>query len=968
MKKKCAFFFVILMIVAILSQVTLLPQIIRTDASEKRTIRIGYTDDNPFIKIVNGVWTGYGVDYLEKIAEYTNWEYQYVRVEEKEVEKDLANQDIDFAFLTSGRQNPYARLLQSEFFVAYENNVIYAQMDDEIYYEDFEALDECTIGILAEDVNTNEIYEFLDEKGIFHESRIYSTHDQLHEALEDGIVDVICHGSLYDCRNLRIVCRFGVNEYYCFTAKQNVELMQALDEAVEQLKFDDPDFEGELYSDYFGHSHVSDTPMFTREETEYIAKADPIPVKLMLGSIPLSYLNSDGEPDGIFVEFFKLLEKKSGLKFDIQIETDATTMESLTKGLPEGDYVMLRAKRAIEDSEAIDQLRYSIPLVENHLSYIRRREDVSDSGRMDYVFAATKEMHYLEPLLKFYSKEFTINYYDSTKKCLDAVVDGEADIAIQDAYLMNYILQKPLYADKLVECPGQEWVNEMCVVAGAENEILINIINKSIRHITKSEKEAIPTLEILLNPYQLTVEDVFYQYRDIFVGIILLTLISLIIYTILIRNLTKVRIEMKDYKNLQKKIQEDELTGLFNRPYFYRRSREMISGAKEKMCIVLMNIVNFQVVNDLYNMDTGDLLLKEIAESLKKLSTEYNMIAGRFTGDRFYLCLPLKEFFRMSMPHQFTSKKIDMDIRLNYGVFIVEDQNDLSISEMCDRAAIAVHSKERKEIEYIRYYSEEEHNQLLEKQQIESEMKTALEDRQFCAFIQPKYDVEKECIVGGEALVRWKHPEKGLIPPYKFIGIFERTGFIVQLDYYIWEETCRYIADWKQKGIFRGPISVNVSRAHFYNRELKDKLLELTAKYRIQPSDLQLEITETICAEENDTIYRKIQELRDCGFEIAMDDFGSGYSSLNMLKEIPLDVIKMDLKFLDGSGDQGKSRYILESLIRIAQNMQLKVVVEGTETQEQVKFLKSIGNVCAQGYYYAKPVEAEEYAQMLAKQ
>ena len=144
--------------------------------------------------------------------------------------------------------------------------------------------------------------------------------------------------------------------------------------------------------------------------------------------------------------------------------------------------------------------------------------------------------------------------------------------------------------------------------------------------------------------------------------------------------------------------------------------------------------------------------------------------------------------------------------------------------------------------------------------------------------------------------------------------------------------------------------------------------MELTAKYRIQPSDLQLEITETICAEENDTIYRKIQELRDCGFEIAMDDFGSGYSSLNMLKEIPLDVIKMDLKFLDGSGDQGKSRYILESLIRIAQNMQLKVVVEGTETQEQVKFLKSIGSVCAQGYYYAKPVEAEEYAKMLAKQ
>jgi EAL domain-containing protein (putative c-di-GMP-specific phosphodiesterase class I) len=158
-----------------------------------------------------------------------------------------------------------------------------------------------------------------------------------------------------------------------------------------------------------------------------------------------------------------------------------------------------------------------------------------------------------------------------------------------------------------------------------------------------------------------------------------------------------------------------------------------------------------------------------------------------------------------------------------------------------------------------------------------------------------------------------------------------------------------------------------VSRAHFYNRELQDRLLELLAKYRIQPADLQLEITETICADDHDIIYRKIQELRDCGFEIAMDDFGSGYSSLNMLKEIPLDVIKMDLKFLDGAGDQRKSRYILESLIRLAQNMKLKVVVEGVETAEQVEFLKGVGNVCAQGYYYSKPVEAEEYAAMLTK-
>ena len=959
MKRKCA------IVLAVIMMVTALPQTIVADTNEKETIRIGYVEDNPFISIVNGTWDGYGVEYLEKIAEYTGWEYEYVQIEEKNVEKDLANQDVDFAFITSGRQNQYERLLQSEFFVAYENYVIYAREDAEIYYDDFEALDECTIGIVGNAIDENVIYDFLKEKNLSYDSRIYNNRESLHAALQEGAVDVICDGSLRQCEDIRIVTRFGTIEYYCFTSKQNEILMQELNNAVKQLKYDDPGFEGNLYEEYYGHSQVSETPMFTREEAEYIAQAMPISVKLMMGSVPLSYWSETGEPDGIFVDFFKLLEEKSGLTFDIQLETDPTVMEQLTKELPEGEYVMLRTKYAIEASDAIDELCYSIPLIENHLSYIRRRADVADTGRLDYVFAVTKEMHYLEQLLKYYSKDFEVKYYNSTQECLNAIVDGEADIAIQDAYIMNYILQKPVYAETLAEIPGDDWGNGMCVVTGKENEMLINIINKSIRHISKAEKESVPTLEILLNPYQLTPMDIFYQYRDILGGIVALTLITLVIYTVLIRNITKTRIEMKDYKKLQKKIQEDELTGLYNRPYFYRRSREMINGSKEPMCIVLMNIVNFQIVNDLYSMDTGDMLLVEIAERLKELSAEHNVIASRFTGDRFYLCLPVKEFYSMSMPRQFASEQIDLEIKLSYGVFLIEDQKELAISDMCDRAAIAAHNKERNEIEYIRYYSEEEHSQILESQQIEAEMKGALADRQFCAYIQPKYDVEKESVIGGEALVRWQHPEKGMIPPYKFIGIFERTGFIVQLDYYVWEETCRYIAEWKEKGIFKGPISVNVSRAHFYNRELQDKLLELIAKYRIHPSDLQLEITETICAEDHNIIYRKIQELRDCGFEIAMDDFGSGYSSLNMLKEIPLDVIKMDLKFLDGAGDQRKSRYILESLIRLAQNMRLKVVVEGVETEEQVMFLKGIGNVRAQGYYYSKPVDAEEYAKML---
>ncbi|MBO5487678.1 MAG: EAL domain-containing protein, partial [Eubacterium sp.] len=257
--------------------------------------------------------------------------------------------------------------------------------------------------------------------------------------------------------------------------------------------------------------------------------------------------------------------------------------------------------------------------------------------------------------------------------------------------------------------------------------------------------------------------------------------------------------------------------------------------------------------------------------------------------------------------------------------------------------------------------------QMLHEQEIENDMERALEARQFSVYIQPKYDVRDAKIVGGEALVRWIHPSKGMVPPGDFISIFEKNGFIIRLDYYVWEETCKVLSELKKKGLGGKPVSINVSRAHFYGVDLQEKLQELIAKYELSPDELELEITETICAEDPDIIYKKIRELQEAGFKVAMDDFGSGYSSLNMLKEMPLDIIKMDLKFLDGGDNEEKSRNILQTLITLAQSLKLSVVVEGVETKEQTEFLQRIGSFYAQGYYFSRPVDCKTYEEMLTK-
>jgi EAL domain-containing protein (putative c-di-GMP-specific phosphodiesterase class I) len=204
-----------------------------------------------------------------------------------------------------------------------------------------------------------------------------------------------------------------------------------------------------------------------------------------------------------------------------------------------------------------------------------------------------------------------------------------------------------------------------------------------------------------------------------------------------------------------------------------------------------------------------------------------------------------------------------------------------------------------------------------------------------------------------------------MIPPFEFIGVFEKNGFIIRLDYFVWEETCKLLSKLKKEGYGGYPISINVSRAHFYGNGLMEKLKELIEKYEIEPQELELEITETICAEDPEIIYKKVRQLQESGFKVAMDDFGSGYSSLNMLKEMPLDIIKMDLKFLDGGDNEEKSHYILQTLISLAQNMKLLVVVEGVETKVQVEFLRDIGSYYAQGYYFSKPVDIETYECML---
>lgn len=930
---------------------------------EETPIRIGYDANSHFIQEREGEFYGYGVEYLNKIAEYTGKKYEYIKVENWQDSFDkLRDGTIDFICTVHYTEERAKEFLYCKFPLGYEATLLYAAPNSNISYQDYEAFANSKVGLLLESYSKEDFINYARKKQFDYEAIYFESERYMREALLSGEIDLLAIGSRYGTSDLSLVDRLGVNAFYCITNPNNALLMEEVENVLQQIMFDDPTFKGNLNEKYFGHNSLSHTPPYTKEELAFIENVGTIKVKILMNQRPSCY-EADGELRGIWVEYLKLISEKTGIQFQIENGIFDENSESIYNDLLAENYLILRTSRAVQHSNA-ENIILSSSLMDVDISYIELQESFVKENFKINTLALTQDLSYVEPMLLEQNDMYEIVYYNKAQDCMDAVLSGKASAAILSTLHASYLMQKPEYADKLTQIQDTDYSNQVHLIASKENDMLMSIINKAISHVSKEEKNTLVTKELLVHPYVINFGDIWYQYWEWIILATVSLAVFLGIYMTLNKRMAKMQIEKHDYELLQKKIQLDELTGLYNRTHFYELAQEKIENAIEEMCIVVMDICNFKVVNELYGMHTGDSLLKEIAERLKQIDTEQTMLPARFMSDHYYMCLSKKELESGILPKRFQTSLEEVDVRVVYGIYMVDSLDEVSINVMCDRALLAAHGKNHTYKEYMYFYDSKEHQRILQEQEIEKDMEQALEENQFYIVVQPKYNPNTGKIVGGESLVRWQHPTKGMISPGLFIPVFEKNGFIVQLDYFVWEETCKLLSKRKHAGKEYVPISINVSRAHFYGTELMNKLQELIQKYNLDTKDLELEITESLCGEDPEIIYDKIRTLQEHGFKIAMDDFGSGYSSLNMLKEMPLDILKMDLRFLDG--DEKKGRHILKSLIEMAHTMELKVVVEGVELLSQVEFLCQF-ECSLQGYYFSKPIIVKEFEQILDK-
>ncbi len=423
----------------------------------------------------------------------------------------------------------------------------------------------------------------------------------------------------------------------------------------------------------------------------------------------------------------------------------------------------------------------------------------------------------------------------------------------------------------------------------------------------------------------------------------------------------------KTIERLRYLAEYDELTGIYNKNRFIEITRDLLDeNPDEKMAFVRMDIDRFQFINAFYGTKAGDDVLKFIAKSIQKYIEKFERISyGRIEADVFAVCLRYKDAISLlerveDIRNYFNEYPLEFDITPAFGIYVIEDK-ELPIQIMLDRAKMAAKTIKGQYLTHFAFYTEDMGTMVESEQQIINDMGKALEKEQFLIYFQPKYSVKSKQPVGAEALVRWEHPEYGMISPGKFIPIFENNGFITKLDYYVWNKVCFMIRGWLDEGMKPNPISVNMSRVNLFNPNIVKIWCELIDSYNIPRDLIQIELTESAYADASAAMKEKVRLFREEGFCVLMDDFGSGYSSLNVLKDIEVDVLKIDMRFFEGSDIGGRGENIIASVVRMAKWLNITTIAEGVEKEEQVEFLRNIGCEYVQGYYFAKPMPAYAY-------
>lgn len=924
---------------------TFSPQMLALHKNKSRLIRVGWFDISGIFEQKNNVMTGYAAALLQALSQYTGWRYEWVHVAFQDIPRLLADGSIDMTCGISYLPSRTKFYNYSRLPAGYETVTLHALENAPIYYMDLEKFDGMRVGIVKGSYGGLMLDRFALQHRLKFDKREYASKKELIEALRNNELDAYADGSLFG-EGMKIIALITLEPFFFVTRKDDAALLNQLDEAMRQLQIASPRLYANLSDDYLRGKNVAFS--LTREEHEWVESKPRLRLAYSARQV---MMNPEQGGSNFLAELLSSLARRSGITFDY---IAAPSYEEALAMVARGDADLISDVYAGPNFLAQNNLIATKPYHDPPIMLAGLDKAVPGSGIR---VGATREMLAVgAAYLAAYPADQVI-YFSSPDECEDA-----HQRRVIDAYIPRYP-GMAVYADELQTMPFVTRGRYSMGLGLSDNvsPLALSVLDKAISTLTASEIDAMqmsrtePSIpELLLRLIR--------EYAPLF---ILLVAVALILLTLRI-----IKVNRRHMMALAEAAYRDPLTGGDNRAKFLLDANACLRNARKTYYLVLVNLRRLKLINRTRSHAVGDMLIKLCHEELLRHSQGPGELVGHATAGKFLLLWQCNDDqdFRNRMEGFFAStvklrRALDRAVIFSCGAYAIRHYDGQMAN--CLLLAETAESSLAGEDYLSRYalYDAAMEARLLRDNELENRMVQALRDGEFAVYVQPQVCLSDNSLHGAEALIRWLPPQSSPIYPDEFIPLFEKNGFIKELDLFVLRTVCGWLRRRLDAGQPITRISINQSKALFFSSDYVDVFTGILKEFDIPPRLIEVEITESMALQDEAQFKESLAALRRYGIFLALDDFGKGYASLSVLQSFDVDVIKMDKTFLDNATrDADATRVIIESVVGMGKRLQLTMLCEGIETRHQLDYLRNIGCDLGQGYFIAKPMPLEDYS------
>ncbi|MEG0740877.1 MAG: EAL domain-containing protein [Clostridia bacterium] len=953
-------------------------------ASPARIVRVGVYENEGFFTIrPDGTRSGRLAQLYDELLPYTNWQYEWVVGNWQQcmswvqsgvvdlvgtvIKQPQRESAMDFSALSCGTSHTHLIALRSN------HDLTAAALN---------AHGLLRVGTLFSSALADNWSTYAQAHNINTTLTRYANEREMNDALFNGEIDALLNNRPPVISGMRDVLDFSPQPFYFAVGKGNDALLGELNAALKALAQVKPSYGIDMDCKPMPIARIARS--WQSSELNFIETSAPICVALV-DNLP-SVSQYDPKTDtfsGIAFDFLELISRKTGLRFtylpyavdsapDEAAQIIAPVVQSIALSLP-AQYAL---SNAIMDSRMLCLTR---------IGYL-------PSEKENFIIALCRDMRFMEPFFQSRFPNAVLLYYPSTKQALTAVSNANADLCFANELVSSSLLQSP-YLNDLIICHTYQYDELICFALTKNNDMLLSVLNRALGEITEEERTAILIKNTVGATHPYTLGEQLYANRTLLFFILGAAILFVALIYFYLTNCAREHqrihvalmekeasenanreleeINLNEHRNnrvLLKQANFSEKAGIFNRRGFIEATRKLLDTYPDvQFTMMMLELVRFRAFCELFGYQEGDRLIASIGITLRDSYLRSSAVYGHLEDCSFAICLPSNSLSADELLKKldtcFRNAPQEYDLVMRLGCAVADDPT-ISVSMLMENAFLALREAKAAQFTRCAVYDEALSARMKLTHSILTDLPAALRERQFQVYYQPQYSLRTNQLTGMEALARWIHPEYGIISPGIFIPLLEQNGLITRLSEYIRDEVIRQICEWKVELGREVSVSINVSRVDTFATGFTEQLTRQMDLHGLDHRLLRLEITETAYIQNEAHICRVVTELRKAGFRVEMDDFGSGYSSLNTLKDLPVDLLKLDMKFMMNTQNE-RGNIILIAVVEMAKRMGLPMIAEGVETREQVDFLRSIGCECMQGYYCHRPMPAHDMTALL---